>query len=337
MGLSNEERISGLFYAIDALVEIADQLKERAKNNGYQHPKKLVDYIDQLWHAFLGKSSNSAHWLLGSSASNPVTWGSSSPWGLAITHHCDGVLADDEDSLDAILEKQGKKNSKNKFNAFEGFLDIPGLLGSAGGPHRHIYDIFGWSEQLIYYLRRYEDGLLSDMGALSKIVSDIQGECFHLFKQNDAYAKAYVLSILTKMLYGPLYPYQIEKWDPLVKHLNGACVHHDLSLMMESGEGLKPLAELHVKMQHAEKDKKLTLMLRTEAMLELAGRRYHYDHHFKELQELLKGSVTRDDLRKLKRLFEKNKKEHEDQEKKSQEGFQDRQMSPLSIYGFSVE
>jgi hypothetical protein len=266
-----------------------------------------------------------------------VTWGSSSPWGLAITHHCDGVLADDEDSLDAVLEKQGRKNSKNSFDAFEGFLDIPGLLGSAGGPHRHIYNIFTWSEQLIYNLRRYEDELLSDMGTLSKIVSDIQGECFHLFKQNDAYAKAYVLSILTKMLYGPLYPYQVEKWDPLVEHLNKNAVHHDLARLMEPEGELKTLAELHVKMQHAEKDKKMTLMLRTEVMLELSGRRYHYDHHFKELQELLKGSVTRDDLRKLKRLFEKNKKDHEDKEKESQEGPQNYQLSPLSIYGFSIK
>ena len=335
MGLSNEERVSGLFYAIDALVEIADQLKERVKDNGYEHPKKLIGYLDQLWHAFLGKSSNSAHWILGSSATNPVTWGSSSPWGLAVTHHCNGALSDEEDSLDAILDKQGK-NSKNKFDAFEGFLDIPGLLGSAGGPHRQIYTIFTWSEQLIYYLRRYEDELLSDMGDLSKIVSDIQGECFHLFKEKDVYAKAYVLSILTKMLYGPLYPYQIEKWDPLVKHLDKACVHHDLSVMMGPGGDIKTLAKLHVKMQHAEKDKKLTLMLRTESMLELAGRRYHYDHHFKELQELLKGSVNRDDLRKLKKLFEKNKKDHEDNEKASQEEFQERQDSPLSIYGYSV-
>jgi hypothetical protein len=265
-----------------------------------------------------------------------VTWGSSSPWGLAITHHCDGILADEEDSLEAMLGKRGK-NSKNEFDAFKDFLDIPGLLGRAGGPYRYIYDIFGWSEQLIYYLRRYEDELLSDMADLSKIVSDIQGECFHLFKQNNAYAKAYILNILTKMLYGPLYPYQIEKWDPLVKHLNKNAVHHDLSQMMEPGPGeeFKALAELHVKMQHAEKDKKMTLMLRTESMLELAGRRYHYDHHFKELQDLLKGSVTREDLRKLKKLFEKNKKDHEEFEKKSHE--QVYQDSPLSIYGHSVK
>ena len=336
MGLSNEERVNGLFHAIDALVKIANQLKERVKDNGYEHPKKLIGYINQLWYAFLGKSSNSAHWILGSSASNTVTWGSSSPWGLAITYHCDGVLSD-EDSLDTVLEKQGKKNSKNEFDAFEGFLDIPGLLGSAGGPHRQIYDIFAWSEQLIYYLRRYEDELLTDMKYLSKTVSDIQGECFHLFKQSDVYAKAYILNILTKKLYGSLYPYQVEKWDPLVKHLDGACVHHDLSLMMGSGGDLKTLAQIHVKMQHAEKEKKMTLMLRTEVMLELAGRRYHYDHHFKSLEELLKGSVTRDDLRKLKKLFEKNKKDHEDHEKASQERFHNDQMSPLSIYGYSVE
>jgi hypothetical protein len=232
MGLSNEERIGGLHYAIDALVEIADHLKEKEKDYGYQYPKKLVSFLDQLWFAFLGKTRNSAHWLIGSSATSPVTWGSLSPWGVAINHHCRDVL-DKEDDLDDLLKKSGRKN---KFDAFDGFLDIPGLLNR---PHREIYNIYSWSEQLVYYLRRYEDDLLDDMQILSKIVSDIQGECFTLFKKDDSYAKAYILSMLTKMIYGPLYPYDVEKWDPLVKHLNEDNLHHSLNHFMAPTGDLK--------------------------------------------------------------------------------------------------
>jgi hypothetical protein len=89
-------------------------------------------------------------------------------------------------------------------------------------------------------------------------------------------------------------------------------------------------------MQRAEKNKKMTLMLRAEAMLELTGREYHYDRMFTKLETLLKGSVTRNDLRKLKGLFNKNKKEHEEYEGKSRNNGTT-QENLLSIYGFSVK
>lgn len=325
MGLSNEERLSGIYYSIDSMVDIVDSLKEY--HEGYEFSKKLAGFVDQLWHAFLGKNHNGAHWVLGSSAGNAVTWGTASAWGIAaINHHTQKVLNTEEDPF--------KKS--DDFDPFEHFLGLPGLLHQAGCQYKAIYEIFGWTEQAIYYLRRYDDELLKGLEPLSKLISDIQGECFKLFKRQDYYARAYILNILCKMIYGKDYPYQKEKWDAFTKFLISACGHHDLNRLMTEGE-LKALAELHVKMHRLEKDNKLTVMNRVEAFLILAGHKFHYDHVYKKLTADLKGLVTAKDVNKLQTLFNKCKADREKKEKDSIDSYKESRMSLLSIYDFSME
>ena len=320
MGLSDEERISGLYYDINKMVKLVDALKKDADE--YWYPKKLVDLVDQLWHAFLGKKHNSSHWILGSSATNTITDNVLTPWGIAINHHCND-----------LFKEKGVLTKSDQFDAFDGFLDISGLLGQVQGPYQTIYDTFSWSEQAIYHLRRYEDSLLNELNSLSKIISDINGECFVLFLENDVYARAYVLYNITKMLYSEFYPYRKEKWDLLTKYLDSDASHHDLSRMIQSRDGnLKVLAEIHIKLSKAKENNKLTLMLRTETFLQLAGRRYHYDHQFNKLIKILKGKLKAAEIQKLKGLFEKCKKEHDEDEKQSQKDYEQKQGSQLSIY-----
>lgn len=319
MSLSHETRIRGLYHDINRMVELADNLKENSNECWY--PKKLIDLVDQLWHAFLGKTYNSSHWLLGSSASNTIKSNTLTPWGAAINHHCNDLNAEEENSIE--------------FNVFDGFLDISGLLGQVQGEYQTVYDIFSLSEQVIYNLRRYKDSLLNELDNLSKVISDINGECFNLFLKNDIYARAYVLHEITKMLYRSPYPYQKEKWDPLTKCLDRDASHHDLSRMIQPRDGdLKTLSEIHIKLHKAKEENKLTLMLRTEAFMQLAGRRYHYDHSFNELIKTLKRNLKTSEIQKLKGLFEKCKKDHDEDEKQSYENYEQEQRSPLSIYNF---
>jgi hypothetical protein len=325
MGLSNEERITGLYHAIDKMIIIADHLKEQ---KSYPDNHKLIFFINQLWHAFLGKNRNSMHWIFGSSASNEIKCDTATPWGVAINYHCNGILPDKD-----LPEKED-----DTFDAFDGFIDIPGLLGQANPVCKDIYEIYAWTEQAIYYLRRYEDNFLKNFHTLSHVLSDIQGECFKLFKQDNTYAKAYVLHTIIKMIYGPLYPYQKDKWDVVTRFLQEDHGHHDISLMVQPEGNLKTLAELHVKLQQAKKANKLTKMMRIEAFLILAGRRFHYDHTFKKLIEMLKKDkgFKPEDFKRLEELFDQCKKEHEKSEKESQERYND-QYSPLSIYSYDYE
>jgi hypothetical protein len=319
MGLSNEERLKGLFYDINNMVSRADAIKDDS-----DHPKKLVGFVDQLWDAFLGKTRNSAHWIIGSSASNLVAWDTISPWGVAINHHCQDLIKDEPEIP-----------SSDRFDAFDGLLDVPGLLGQAGMIYKNVYEIFAYSEQAVYHLRRYDDELSESLSELSKLLADIQGECFQIFIDDQTYARAYILNIVTKMIYGPHYPYSEEKWDPLTQFLDKNVVHHDLSRMMQPRDAdTEKLAELHIKMYQAEKARKLTIMLRTEAMLQLAGRRFHYDHIFAKLKVALRRRVTAKEMRTLLVLFNKCKKEHDEDEKKSRKNAEG--LSPLSIYGLRM-
>lgn len=318
MGLSDEERLNGIFWSINKMVEIADSIKDEKES--YCYPKKLVDLVGQLWHAFLGKEQNPGHWILGSSATNVVKWDTCTSWGVAINNHCRDLFKEDD-------------LCNNDFNAFDNFLDIPGLLRNVGKQFSAIYNVYAWGEQVIYYLRRYDDKLLKDLELLSAVISNIQGECFRLFKSNEEYARAYVLNAISKILYGDLYPYQKEKWDPFTKFLSEECGHHDLNRLMQPSEGdLKILAQMHMDLYKAKKKKKLTLLLRAEVFIKLAGRRFHYDHKFKKLLSHLKMKGASE--KKLRDLFNQCKKDHEESEKKSMRpsGF-----GPLSIYGISQD
>jgi len=328
MGLSDEERVSGVYYAIDSMNEIVKNLNYH--KDEYDYPHTIMNYVKELWNAFIGKDSNGIHWVIGSSASNEVTHFSKSIWGVAaICHHTDKALKDSNDPLEEF-----EKNNKNFFNAFEGFLDISGLLKSDGHFHSAIYDIYSWVEQAIYYLRRYDDKFLKDHEALSKVLSNIQGECFNLFKKNNVYARAYILNKICKFLYTNKYPYDVKHYDMFTRFLAKENCHHYLTTPMHEYD-IKPLAEIHVELHRADKAKKLTVMMRAEALLKVAGRSFHYDHQFKTMMNIL--NLNPANSSKLKMLFLKCQENHEKNEKDSHERYCDDSGSPLSIYGYNIE
>jgi hypothetical protein len=96
---------------------------------------------------------------------------------------------------------------------------------------------------------------------------------------------------------------------------------------------LKELAQMHIKLHQAEKDKKLTMPVRAETMLILTGRSYHYDHQFKLLLRTLGKNVTPKEVKTLKGLFEANKKLKKDRDDYDTESRKKNNESPLSIYG----
>ena len=186
-----------------------------------------------------------------------------------------------------------------------------------------------------YYLRRYDDEFLKSLNNFSKVISDIQGECFKLFKNDPIYAQSYVLSMVCKILYGNVYPYDKEKWDVVTQYFAAEHAHHYLNRMMNNGEqDLKALAKLHVKLHKAQEEKKLTKMMRVEAFLILSGRKYEYDHQFKKLSDMLKtDGFKKTEIEKLHKLFLQCQKACEENKKESQRDYERSRLSPLSIYG----
>lgn len=332
MSLSDEERIVGMTWAVKAIVEKKRNfLSQVHKSYDTYQCEKIFELIDDLWHGLLGKNTNGLHWITGSSATNTITWDTNTPWGTAINHHCCGLLKEEKDFW--------KEHEDRKlFDAFEGFLNIEGLLSQTDRKCAFVYSVYLWTEQLSYYLRRYKDDLLKSFENLDKLVSDIQGECFNFFSTNPVFARAYILNALCKnYLFGPKYPYQKEGEDVVLDWFIAHNVHHDVSLLMHEcdEDSLKWLARKHREF-HKKKDK-VTAFDRILLMMELSGRRFEYQHEFDSLMKLVKEKkiCSPKEIKKLEKVFKncleaKKKNDEQNHEKYAPK-------SPLSIYDIMEE
>jgi hypothetical protein len=310
LGLSDEERVKGLYFAIDKIVELGRWLDDHLNRYERKDYKYLLGFINDLWHALVCKQSHSSLWVLGSSAVNTVRYDTLTPWGIGISSQC----------------REGGNTDDNTSNAFEDFLDIKPLLTYCDNKFGYIYEIYQWVEQAIYYLRRYEDELSNSLSTLDKCISNIYGECFSLFKDNQAYAHAYILHNVLKIMYADGYPY---KKDAFSKYLDEGHIHHKLSHLMRH-QNLKLISDMYKKMYRDKKDGKLTLMVRVEAMFKLCGSEYHYDHQFDKLVKIL----PKKEVFNARGWFGECKKLHDEQEK-----FQGKieKLSDLSIFGPTEE
>jgi hypothetical protein len=304
MSLSDEERLTGMYWAVKRMHTIA--YGERFAS-GFKDTKdyaRLISLVGDLWHGLLGREANTTHWLLGSSATGVVTRETSGVWGEAIR----GVYRDAVEEEDEVIRRVA-----NEFDPFKEYLSIGGLIEDHD--MRKVYDLFAWSEQLAYYLRRYEDdNLVGEYAALSKTLSDIQGECFQIFTDEETFAKAYFLHRTLIHIYGDFYV--PEKRDVVTKWLCEDNMHHDLSRPVSVyGEDLKWVIDLHHEIAEARAEGKLTKQMRLMAALKIAGRRFHYTYKHEELRRRLVGDSDFDLLAIGERLakcveeYEADKKE----------------------------
>ena len=291
MGLSDEERAKNLYWYTHQIYQKSLSLPDRDPlDHGYPRLKALCA---QVWDAFLGHHSNGVHWILGSSAGNRVEKANSA-WSAAI-----GIaLEEDRD------ESQWSKEID--FDPFNGFIDISGLLGHVDKTHASVFDIFAWTENAVYALRRYNDDFLSNHVRLSRLISEIQGVCFGIFVKNDAFPRAYVLHEVLKLLY---------KDEVLAKVFAKQHWHHDFSRPMSDHTSLQ-----EVRVWHRRVTGKANLQDKIIVALEIAGRRFNYDHMFKDLVGLLPADQI--DATVLRAAFDQCKAAHVDRETQSSASYQ---------------
>lgn len=86
MGLSDEERIAKIYWAITHITEILQEFKlDEDTRFGLPYEqdgriRALQKQGDKLWHQFLGSKSNGAFWILGGDAGNSVKDAKGGPW-----------------------------------------------------------------------------------------------------------------------------------------------------------------------------------------------------------------------------------------------------------------
>lgn len=315
MGLSDEERLSKMVWAINALSRLGRELKDLDRDE-LPHDSNvslISDYTDQLWHAYLGGDSNGAFWLLGGDHNNPVTQ-EGAPWSTAIMYQCET----NRPRVDGVVTWE--ELSSKEFNPFRGFLDVPGLLPKTY--QKKVYEIYGWTEQLSYALRRYKDALSDRYGELNKLISDIQGACFDIFAKDTGFGKAYVANRLFEELY------RDEKAKKVLKELN---THHDLGSRIRSTTCslTEIIAWDRWRLEH-KKTTQNTLVL----ALRICGSHFHYDHQFKKMVDLTRKMDVKE--RVLRREFEKCKVAKASAEEKMHASFRGPEEAAMAIHGYEV-
>ena len=242
MGLSNEERKTGIYwslYRIDKVVKEWSNRKEVQRGEYISDEiEKVFELADKLWPAVLGGISNAIHWIIGSSSSHSVKQ-EDTPWEVAIHNFC-------EKAYEQINKKEddwydGPDHTYNAVNS----TDIDDLLISGGEwGEAFVFRVYREIETIVYYLRRYNDEFLAGYSDLNLLIGKIMGACFTVFADNENYAKAYVVHEILEKMYGPPYPYREKDYDIVTKIMHKENLHHDFALLMK--RQLKDLVPWHV-------------------------------------------------------------------------------------------
>jgi len=305
MGLSDQERIEKMLWSCRKITTLGADLRVEITNDYDDKFKRLADKIEEIWPAMLNGESNGIHWLLGSSATNKIE-STTSIWGCAIAYHCEKERRKhDLFSSDDLLD----------FDPMHELLSITSLLRSDdldGKMLAIVYEIFAWTEEMTYALRRYDDELNSRFEKMSSLISTIQGMCFDIFSSYNAFAKAYLANEIFKKMY-----FNKDFKKIALKQY----WHHYLTRIMHRHElEFEQIMDWH-RVIHKEE---LPLEKLIVIALKIMGRRYHYDHNFKALQAYLsKFKTARKAMLEINAQFIKNKKDNEDKSKDDSKEYQE--------------
>ncbi len=208
MGLSDEERMSKLFFSMKRMNNILKnwnedyRLKEERDTFGY-----LKSLVDQTFPALFENQSNGLHWFMGSSTSNVIKENmQADPWGLAIGRHLTKTM--DKDA--SFWEKK----SDAPWEVEDGF-SISRLLNPN---ESYIFQIYKETEHAIYALRRYDDKFRTDLKSLDILISKICGVCFSIFSDNENYAKAYLVNRIVHILYTDKFPWKKDALTEILEY-----------------------------------------------------------------------------------------------------------------------
>jgi len=179
MGLSDEERYSKMTFACHNLY----QLKKEFKNQyPYEH---LYQLLNDVWPTLLKPHNNNMLWLLGTDFDDPQPISEKSVWTVALGNKLDILNRKIEgnsclDDIHLITDHLNMKDFILYSNAYDNQM------------LSKVADVYEWTESAFYALRRYRDEFESNFEDLAKILSNIQGECFKHFNDNEVFTNAFL-------------------------------------------------------------------------------------------------------------------------------------------------
>jgi hypothetical protein len=289
MGLSNEERTNKIYFSIWRMTQLD---KRRAlEQTGYhaEEFKPLLELLDQLWPAFIGRGGNGLFWFLGSGVTNEVM-DKPTLFSVAI---CGNKSRGEPDSLDQMVEKRReeleaqpdspeKKAALEREDLFRYQADFhptyEKILRRNAPALATVYEIYEDCENIRYALNRYRDEFAIGLKGLDDLVARILGWCFHLFTTDTRFREAwYTHQIANRAVYQ-----RVDAESTVVKFWRDCNLHHDIGIEVHD------IDELHDYWTKVQQKQTLTTEEAILASLWLAQRRFHYEHQFKSLVKLLK-------------------------------------------------
>ena len=331
MGLSSEERLDGLYWSIMRLTNLRHRLLESKQKEHGRYPygegvhlEEIEMLLSGLWHDLLGGDRNGLHWLFGSDSSNHINHYAMSPWAVAVRGKSPRAMIYDWEP-GKEMEWSENEEHKDAFNVFDSFLSLGGLIGHCDDRvmspfYQLVYGIYQELETTLYYLRRYNDEFLTRFDSLSRTISRLNGACFCIMGSSDEFAKAYILHQIAIILYGGKHYYiaQDDDRDVVTTWALGCSIHHHISHVMHDWD-IKKLADLHVELL-ANPGKDEFLIVRLLSFLNLAGRKFQYEHEHKRLFEMCQNHPVLKQEMVLSRINDacesclKEHQEHKDEE-----------------------
>jgi hypothetical protein len=282
MGLSDDDRLELLYDTVHEIVGLERRLRHL---DHYLLPRTEIKHlrrvIGRLWHGLLRSYTNESVWILEGPVARSVQ-GPDSPWAAAVTVACDRWTREPCEDDDVFSDP------------FNVFLGIDGLLRAApGGEAREaVYLIMERAETLVYALRRYDDDFRHKLQRLDRVVSDLLGACYSVMVEDEAYARAYVLSRIARWIYDDL------KVATVLREIN---MHFKLSRPMADEVPLSEVIEWDAwcRDRAGAPEDRLVLAMR------VAGRRLHYKHDFRSLLEASREMDPRPSEEVLREEFQK--------------------------------
>lgn len=304
MSLSDDERNSYIFHSVKNIVSLGKELD----GDEFDDIKK---HINTLWPATIGSSFNGLHWILGSSANNEISTGDLSVLSVALKEgfaEDAATIKENEEKKKNPYYKSSREILNDLFDPMD-FLKIPDLIKNSdchlAKEYSNLYEIFDWTEQLVYALRRYDDKYLKRLSKLSEVIASIQGDCFSFFL-NVIFRQAYLSHHMLKIIFCK------REIEDVIENLH---LHHDVSGMCRDYQ-IDKIMEFHKRIALDSSPSECIYLL-----LEIAGRHFHYEHQYKELVSALNKSKIEVDYKKLAKIFATNCKKHSEREKESSDKY----------------
>lgn len=225
MSLTDEERFNSIFDHIGKITENAIVLEKCLERPNYpihidsEIPlKKVLQGCMSFWDLFYGNTAKFNHWVLGDGIGGAISNDSIDPWGMSIRK-----ILQINHSL--LIEKP--QPPSYTFDCLK-YLSMDTFLMQTHPWYSFFLTLYASLEDLIHPLRYYDDEFLQTFHRLNSELNFIMGMCSLIFSRNDAFAKAYVLESIVRLLYKDYDAHETKQEDLITNWLVQYNYHHKI-------------------------------------------------------------------------------------------------------------